>query len=53
MRITGKAHVIRLERPSSELWIHGFAVVTDDQHQWALMTINDESEAEILAARAH
>jgi hypothetical protein len=54
MRITGKARVIRLERPSSDGWIHGFAVVTDDLHQWSLMTMQGESEVEIsAAARAH
>lgn len=54
MRITGKARVIRLEHPSSDTWIHGFAVVTDDLHQWGLMTVQGEAEAEVVAAaRAH
>ena len=54
MRITGKARVIRMERPSSDTWIHGFAVVTDDQHQWGLVNVQGESETEVLAAsRAH
>ncbi len=54
MRITGKARVIRLERPSSDTWIHGFAVVTDDLHQWGLMTMHGESGVQIIsAASAH
>jgi hypothetical protein len=54
MRITGKARVIRLEHPSSDTWIHGFAVVTDDLHQWGLMTVQGEAEVELVAAtRAH
>ena len=54
MRITGKARVIRVEHPSSDTWIHGFAVVTDDLHQWGLMTMQDDSETELVAAvRAH
>lgn len=54
MRITGKARVIRVERPSSDTWIHGFAVVTDDLHQWGLVNVQGESEMEVLAAaRAH
>ena len=54
MRITGKARVIRVEHPSSDTWIHGFAVVTDDLHQWGLMTMQGDSETELVAAvRAH
>jgi hypothetical protein len=54
MRVTGKARVIRLERPSSDTWIHGFAVVTEDLNQWGLITMQDESEIELVpAARAH
>jgi len=54
MRITGKARVIRLEHPSSDTWIHGFAVVTDDLHQWGLMSMQGDSEIELVAAaRAH
>jgi hypothetical protein len=54
MRITGKARVIRMERKSSDNWIHGFAVVTDDLHQWGLMTMEGETEVGFAgAARAH
>jgi hypothetical protein len=54
MRITGKARVIRVEHPSSDTWIHGFAVVTDDITQWGLLTIEDEPEIALVAAgRAH
>ncbi len=54
MRITGKARVIRVERPSPDTWIHGFAVVTDDLHQWGMVNVQAESEMEIHAeARAH
>lgn len=54
LRITGKARVIRVERLSSDTWIRGFAVVTDDLHQWGLLNIQDESEVELVAAaRAH
>lgn len=54
MRITGKARVIRVEHPASDTWIHGFAVVTDDLQQWGLMTMQGESEIELVAAgRAH
>jgi hypothetical protein len=54
MRITGKARVIRVEHPSSDTWIHGFAVVTDDLNQWGLMTMQGDSEVELVAAaRAH
>ncbi len=55
MRITGKARVIRLEHPSSDTWIHGFAVVTDDLNQWGLMAMQGESEVALVsaAARAH
>src|SRR5579864_3838660 len=53
MRITGKARVIRMERKSSDNWIHGFAVVTDDLHQWGLMTMEGETEVGFAgAARA-
>jgi len=54
MRITGKARVIRVEHLTSDTWIHGFAVVTGDLHQWGLMTVQGESEIEPVAgARAH
>jgi len=54
MRITGKARVIRVDHPSSDTWIRGFAVVTDDLHQWGLMTMQGETEVELVsAARAH
>ncbi len=54
MRITGKARVIRLDQTESGTWIHGFAVVTDDLHQWGLMTMQGETEVALVgAARAH
>jgi len=54
MRITGRARVIRVEHSSSDTWIHGFAVVTDDLNQWGLMTTQGESEIAVAgAARAH
>lgn len=54
MRVTGKARVLRLERRSSDIWIHGFAVVTDDLNQWGLMPMQAESEFALVGAgRAH
>ena len=54
MRITGKARVIRVEHPSSDAWIHGFAVVTDDLNQWGLVPMQGESEIALVGAgRAH
>ena len=54
MRITGRARVIRVDQPGSDAWIRGFAVVTDDQNQWGLVTIEDESEvAPVGAATRH
>jgi hypothetical protein len=54
MRITGKARVLRVEHPSSDIWIHGFAVVTDDLNQWGLTTMEGESEIALAGAgRAH
>jgi len=50
MRITGKARVIRVEHPSGDNWINGFAVVTDDLNQWGLMTMQDESEIVLVGA---
>jgi hypothetical protein len=54
MRITGKARVIRVEHPSTETWIHGFAVVTDDLNQWDLKAMEGKSEIALVAAgRTH
>jgi hypothetical protein len=54
MRITGRARVIRVERPSGHTWIHGFAVVTDDLNQWGLMPMQAESiDTPVGASRAH
>ena len=54
MRITGKARVIRVEHPSSDTWLRGFAVVTDDLNQWGIVTVEGESEIALVgAARAH
>lgn len=53
MRITGRARVVRVEPASPEARIQGFAVVTDDLHQWGLITIDHDSEAAFAgAARA-
>jgi len=54
MRVTGKAHVVRIEHPSSDAWIHGFAVVADERNQWGLMTMQDDSDIAVAGAgRAH
>jgi hypothetical protein len=44
-----------VERPNSDSWIHGFAVVTDDLNQWGLVTMEGESEVALVGAtaRAH
>lgn len=53
MRITGRARVVRLERPVNK-WIHGFAVVTDEVRQWGLMPMPAESKsAPVGAGWAH
>lgn len=52
MRITGKARVMRVERPSGDFWIHGFAVSTDDLNEWGLMTTKGESEPAPSGAEA-
>jgi hypothetical protein len=53
-RITGKARVTRIEHPSGAGWIHGFAVVTDDLHQWGLMSMQGDLECEFAeAGRTH
>jgi|SRR5579864_1713832 len=54
MRVTGKARVLRVEHRSRDIWIHGFAVVTDDLNQWGLMPMQAESESALVGAgRAH
>ncbi len=54
MRITGKARVLRVEHPSADTWIHGFAVVTDDLNQWGLVTMEDEPKIALAGAgRTH
>lgn len=54
MRITGRARVIRVEHPSTNIWIRGFAVVTDDLNQWGLMPMQAEPEVALVGAgRAH
>ena len=54
MRITGKARVIRVERPSADALIHGFAVVTDEMNQWGLVTMEGEPEPGLVGVgRAH
>ena len=52
MRITGKARVTRVEHSAGEGWVHGFAVVTDDDHQWGLQTMPNESQFELASAAA-
>jgi len=54
MRVTGKARVVRIGHPSSDAWIHGFAVVTDELNQWDLMTMPDDSGVAVAGVdRAH
>jgi hypothetical protein len=55
MRITGKARVIRVEHPSADAQVRGFAVVTDDLHQWGLLPMEGESGVAVVgaAARTH
>lgn len=54
MRVTGKALVIRTEHPPSDIWTHGFAVLTADLNQWGLITVGDDSgQALVGAARSH
>jgi hypothetical protein len=54
MRITGRARVIRIEQRPSNAWVRGFAVVTDDLHQWGLVTQEEEAASSVkVAARAH
>jgi hypothetical protein len=50
MRITGRARVLRVEHPSSDTWIHGFAVVTDNPYQWGLVPMQTESESAFAGA---
>ena len=54
VRITGLARVTRVEHPSADAWIHGFAVVTDDLHQWGLLPVQGDSDLELVpAGRMH
>jgi PilZ domain len=50
VRITGEARVIRVDYQSTDSWIHGFAVATDDLNQWGL-TVNS-GQAEVSSAEA-
>ncbi len=52
MRITGRARVTRIEDSSGTGWIRGFAVVTDEQNQWGLQTMQNESQFEFAGAAA-
>lgn len=52
MRITGKARVTRVERCSGDSWIHGFAVVTDGNHDWGLQTMPSEPQFEFANTAA-
>jgi hypothetical protein len=52
MRITGRARVTRVEDSAGGSWVRGFAVVTDDEHQWGLQTMQSESQFEFAGAAA-
>lgn len=52
MRITGRARVTRVEDAAGDSWIRGFAVVTDEEHQWGLQTMQSESQFEFAGAAA-
>ena len=49
IRITGRARVIRVERPANR-WIQGFAVVTHEISQWGLMPMQPESGSALVGA---
>ena len=54
VRITGRARVTRIEQTAEGSWIRGFAVVTDDFHQWGLLNVNESPDAEFAEpARVH
>jgi hypothetical protein len=54
MRITGRARVVRVEHPSLGARVQGFAVVSDELHQWGLVSMEGESEVALAGgARAH
>jgi hypothetical protein len=54
MRITGRARVVRIEHPSTDSWIRGFAVVANERNQWGLMTMQGDSDLALAGAgRAH
>jgi hypothetical protein len=44
VRIRGEARVIRVDYQSTDSWIHGFAVATDDLNQWGLSVNSDQTE---------
>lgn len=50
MRITGRARVTRVEDSAGDNWVRGFAVVTDDEHQWGLQTVQSGSQFEFVGA---
>jgi hypothetical protein len=48
VHISGKARVIRVQDPSANTRIFGFAVVTDDLNQWGLTGIHCEFDVPAL-----
>jgi hypothetical protein len=48
VRISGKARDIRVDHPSSDTRIHGFAVVTDELNQWGLVPIDDKPKRALV-----
>ncbi len=50
VRISGKARVIRVQHPSTNARVHGFAVATDDLNHWGLMAMQSEFEFAALGA---
>jgi hypothetical protein len=43
LRITGTVKVVRYEHPCGEKGVTGFAVLSDEQHQWGLTAIQSRS----------
>jgi hypothetical protein len=50
VHISGKARVIRVQDPSANTRILGFAVVTDDLNQWGLTGMQCEFDVPALGA---
>jgi len=51
MRIVGRARVTRVDHRSGDDGTSGFAVVTDDRHQWSLTALRSESESGVTAGK--